>query len=136
MKRALISVSDKSGIIALGRALQAMGMEIVATSGTLKHLREHEIKAVPVSEVTGYPEFLDGRIKTIHPDIHAGIMAERSNEEHMSQLQELHITPVDLVVINLYPFKDTLLKGNVALGEAIEKIDIGGPALIRSAALN
>lgn len=136
VKRALISVSDRTGIIPLARALEAMGVEIVSTLGTLEALKEAGIKAVPVSDVTGYSEFLDGRIKTLHPAIHAAIMAERDNPAHIKMLESYNIIPIDMVVTNLYPFKDTVLKGNVDISAAIEKIDIGGSALIRASALN
>lgn len=136
MRRALISVSDKTGILGLAEALVAMGVEIIATHGTLEYLESHHIKALSVADLTGYPECLDGRMKTLHPVIFAAIMAERNNAGHMTQLESLHIEPIDMVVTNLYPFRQTLLKGNVALKEAMENIDIGGPALLRAAALN
>ena len=136
VKRALLSVSDKTGIIAFAAALERLGVEIVATSGTAKVLADEGIKVKKVSETTGCPEILDGRVKTFHPAIHGGIMAMRNNPSHMRQLEELNIKPIDLVVTNLYPFKETVLKGNIELSEAIENIDVGGPALIRSSALN
>jgi len=136
IERALISVSDKTGILDLARALTAMGVEIIATQGTHDYLSSHHIKALKAEETTGYPECLDGRMKTLHPAIFAAIMAERSNKDHMSQLETLNIKPIDMVVTNLYPFRQVLQKGNVALKEAMEQIDIGGPALLRAAALN
>jgi phosphoribosylaminoimidazolecarboxamide formyltransferase/IMP cyclohydrolase len=136
IKRALLSVWDKTGIEALARGLAELGVTLTATSGTTRVLRDHGIAATEASELTAFPEMLDGRIKTLHPAIHGAIMAVRSNESHMSQLQEKHIEPIDMVVSNLYPFKETIRKGNVDLTEAMEHIDTGGPALIRSSALN
>lgn len=136
MKRALISVSDKTGIVDFAKKLSDLGIEILSTGGTAKLLRESGVKAIDVSEVTGFPECLDGRVKTLHPVIHGGILAIRSNEQHMETLKKLNITPIDLVVINLYPFKETILKEGVTLEEAIENIDIGGPTMLRSAAKN
>lgn len=136
MKRALISVSDKTGIVELARELAAMGVEIISTGGTAKALADAGIAVIGVSDITGFPECLDGRVKTLHPKVHGGLLAMRSNAEHMRQLEELGIEPIDLVIINLYPFKQTILKGNVELEEAIENIDIGGPTMLRAAAKN
>ncbi len=136
IKRALMSVSDKTGIIEFASALVAKGVEIISTGGTEKALSEAGIKVVNISDVTGFPECLDGRVKTLHPKVHAGILAMRSNEEHMNQIKALGVDTIDLVIINLYPFKQTILKGNVELEEAIENIDIGGPTMIRAAAKN
>ena len=136
VKRALLSVSDKTGIAGLAAALERVGVEIIATSGTAEVLASKGIKAQKISEATGFPEILDGRVKTLNPAIHGGIMAIRNNPSHIKQLEELNIKPIDLVVTNLYPFKETVLKGNIELSEAIENIDVGGPALIRSSALN
>ncbi len=136
IKRALISVSDKTGIIEFASALVAKGVEIISTGGTEKALSAAGIKVINISDVTGFPECLDGRVKTLHPKVHAGILAMRSNEEHMSQIKDLGVDTIDLVVINLYPFKQTILKGDVELEEAIENIDIGGPTMIRAAAKN
>lgn len=136
IKRALISVSDKTGIVDFAAALAEMGVEIISTGGTEKALSAAGIKVVNISDITGFPECLDGRVKTLHPKVHAGILAMRSNEEHMKQIRELGVETIDLVVINLYPFKQTILKGNVELEEAIENIDIGGPTMIRAAAKN
>lgn len=136
IKRALISVSDKSGIVEFATKLSSLGVEILSTGGTAKLLRESGINAVDVSDVTGFPECLDGRVKTLHPVIHGGILAIRDNKEHMDTLNNLEITPIDLVVINLYPFKETIQRENVTLEEAIENIDIGGPTMLRSAAKN
>lgn len=135
-KRALISVSDKTGIVEFASKLHQLGVEIISTGGTARVLREAGIPVTGVSELTGFPECLDGRVKTLHPNIHAGILAIRSNEEHMRQLSDLGIQPIDFVVINLYPFKETILKEDVKLEEAIENIDIGGPTLLRAAAKN
>ncbi len=136
IKRALISVSDKTGIIEFASALVAKGVEIISTGGTEKALSAAGIKVINISDVTGFPECLDGRVKTLHPKVHAGILAMRSNEEHMNQIKDLGVDTIDLIVINLYPFKQTILKGNVELAEAIENIDIGGPTMIRAAAKN
>ncbi|HOM02950.1 MAG TPA: bifunctional phosphoribosylaminoimidazolecarboxamide formyltransferase/IMP cyclohydrolase [Acetivibrio sp.] len=136
IKRALISVSDKTGIVEMARELQNMGVEIISTGGTAKTLSDAGIKVINISDVTGFPECLDGRVKTLHPNVHAGILAMRSNEEHMRQLKELNIETIDMVIINLYPFKQTILKENIELEEAIENIDIGGPTMIRAAAKN
>ncbi len=134
--RALISVSDKTGIVPFAKALTELGIEIVSTGGTQTALQEAGINVIGISEVTGFPECLDGRVKTLDPHIHAGILAMRSREEHMEQIQSLGVTPIDLVVVNLYPFKETILKEDVKLEEAIENIDIGGPTMLRSAAKN
>ena len=135
-KRALLSVSDKTGIIDFAQKLEELGYEVVSTGGTARTLTENGVSVTGISEVTGFPECLDGRVKTLHPAVHAGILAMRSNPEHMAQLQELGITPIDVVAINLYPFKQTILKEGVTLEEAIENIDIGGPTMIRAAAKN
>lgn len=135
-KRAILSVSDKTGIAELAKGLAGAGLEVVSTGGTARAVREAGITVTEVSKITGFPECLDGRVKTLHPRIHAGVLAIRDNAEHMAQLEELDVTPVDFVVINLYPFKQTILKGNVSREEAIENIDIGGPTLLRAAAKN
>ena len=135
-KRALLSVSDKTGIVDFARKLEELGYEVVSTGGTARTLTENGVSVTGISEVTGFPECLDGRVKTLHPAVHAGILAMRSNPEHMAQLRELGITPIDVVAINLYPFKQTILKEGVTLEEAIENIDIGGPTMIRAAAKN
>ena len=136
IKRALISVSDKSGVVEFARTLQKAGIEIVSTGGTMKALREAGIPVIYVSDVTGFPEIMDGRVKTLNPLVHGGILAVRGNPEHEKALRELKITPIDLVVVNLYPFVETVAKPNVTLAEAVEQIDIGGPAMIRAAAKN
>lgn len=134
--RALISVSDKTGIVEFAKELINLGIEIISTGGTYKTLQDAGIKVTGISEVTNFPECLNGRVKTLHPNIHAGILAMRSNSEHMKQLSDLNIQTIDLVVVNLYPFKQTILKENVTRQEAIENIDIGGPTMLRSAAKN
>lgn len=135
-KRALLSVSDKTGIVEFAKDLIELGFEIVSTGGTKKALEQAGLCVTGVSEITGFPECLDGRVKTLHPKIHAGILAIRQNEEHMKQLSELGVDTIDIVAINLYPFKETILKDGVELAEAIENIDIGGPTMIRAAAKN
>ncbi|MFP4698428.1 MAG: bifunctional phosphoribosylaminoimidazolecarboxamide formyltransferase/IMP cyclohydrolase [Eubacteriales bacterium] len=134
--RALISVSDKTGIVELAKELRELGVEIISTGGTERKLKEAGLDVINISDVTGFPECLDGRVKTLHPNIHAGLLAMRSNEEHMKQLKELKVKTIDLVIVNLYPFKETILKDGVTLEEAIENIDIGGPTMLRSAAKN
>lgn len=136
IKRALISVSDKTGIVDFAKNLAAKGVEIISTGGTAKALSNAGLKVINISDITGFPECLDGRVKTLHPKVHAGLLAIRSNEEHMKQIRELGVETIDIVVINLYPFKQTILKGNVELEEAIENIDIGGPTMLRAAAKN
>lgn len=135
-KRALISVSDKSGVVEFAKGLVDLGFEIISTGGTAKALTEAGLDVIAVSDITGFPECLDGRVKTLHPKIHAGILAMRSNEEHMQQIKELGVDTIDVVAINLYPFKETIMKDDVTLAEAIENIDIGGPTMIRAAAKN
>ena len=136
IKRALISVSDKNGVVEFARTLHKAGVEIVSTGGTMKALREAGIPVIYVSDVTGFPEIMDGRVKTLNPLVHGGILAVRGNPEHEKALRELKITPIDLVVVNLYPFVETVAKPDVTLAEAVEQIDIGGPAMIRAAAKN
>ncbi len=136
IKRALISVSDKKGIVEFASKLSGLGVEIISTGGTARTLSEVGIPVVSIPEVTGFAEMLDGRVKTLHPKIHGGLLADRSKPEHMAQIEEAGIKPIDMVVINLYPFKETVAKPDVSLEEAIENIDIGGPSMIRSAAKN
>lgn len=133
--RALVSVSDKTGLVDFAKGLTDLGFEIVSTGGTFKTLKEAGIPAIYIQDVTGFPEILDGRVKTLHPNIHGGILARRT-DEHLAQLAKLNITPIDLVCVNLYPFKATVESGDVTLPEAIEKIDIGGPTMVRSSAKN
>lgn len=134
--RALISVSDKTGIVELATELKRFGTEIVSTGGTAKTLRDAGIDVVDVSDLTGFPEMMGGRVKTLHPKIHGGLLAVRDNPEHVSAMAKHGILPIDMVVINLYPFEQTIRRESVTLPEAIEQIDIGGPAMIRSAAKN
>ncbi|HHY77905.1 MAG TPA: bifunctional phosphoribosylaminoimidazolecarboxamide formyltransferase/IMP cyclohydrolase [Clostridiales bacterium] len=136
IKRAIISVSDKTGIIEFAKELNDMGVEIISTGGTAKILTDAGIKVTSISDVTGFPECLDGRVKTLHPNIFAGILAMRDKKEHMDTLEELNINTIDMVVVNLYPFKETIQKDGVLLAEAIENIDIGGPSMLRAAAKN
>ena len=134
--RALISVSDKTGIVEFASKLNELGIEIVSTGGTYNKLKDAGLPVIGISEVTGFPECLDGRVKTLHPNIHAGLLAMRSNPEHMKQVKELKVDLIDLVIVNLYPFKQTIMKPNVTLEDAIENIDIGGPTMLRAAAKN
>ena len=136
IKRALISLSDKTGIVELAKELKNFGVEIISTGGTAKLLRENSILVTEVGDYTGFPEALDGRVKTLHPKIHAGILALRENPEHIKTLVEQNIGLIDMVVVNLYPFEKTTQKPNVSINEIIENIDIGGPAMLRSAAKN
>lgn len=136
IKRALISVSDKTGILDLAKELNNLGVEILSTGGTAKLLRENNISVKEVSEYTGFPEMLDGRVKTLHPKIHAGLLALRKNPKHMDTLKEHNIGLIDMVVVNLYPFEKTTQKPGVTIEEIIENIDIGGPSMLRSAAKN
>ena len=136
VSRALISVSDKTGIVDFASGLANMGVEIVSTGGTAKLLRQSGLTVRDVSDVTGFPEMLDGRVKTLHPKVHGGILSVRSNPEHQRQVREHGIESIDLVAVNLYPFEKTAAKPGVTLEELIENIDIGGPSMIRSAAKN
>ncbi len=136
IKRALISVSDKTGIIEFAQELKHFGVEIISTGGTARALREAGLDVREVSDVTGFPEMMNGRVKTLHPKIHGAFLALRDNEEHQASMTEHAIEPIDLVVINLYPFQQTVAKEDVELEEAVENIDIGGPAMIRSASKN
>lgn len=136
VKRALISVSDKTGLVELARTLDRLGIEIISTGGTLRTLREKEIHAIAVSTFTGSPEVMGGRVKTLHPKIHGGILFRRDSSADLSELETLDSKPIDLVIVNLYPFQETISRPNVSESEAIENIDIGGPSLLRSAAKN
>ena len=136
IKRALISVFDKTGIVDFARELQKLDVEIISTGGTAKTLREAGIEVRDVSDVTGFPEMMDGRVKTLHPKIHGALLGLRDNPSHKASMQEHGIEPIDLVVINLYPFQQTIAREGTTLEEAIEQIDIGGPAMIRSGAKN
>ena len=136
IKRALISVYDKTGIIELATELAKHGIEIISTGGTYKLLKENNIEVKSVEEITGFPEVLNGRVKTLHPDIFGGILSDRSNPVHLEEMKEHSITPIDLVIVNLYPFEKTIADKNVTVADAIEQIDIGGVTLIRAAAKN
>jgi len=136
IQRAIISLSDKSGIQEFAKELQAFNVEILSTGGTAKVLRESGLKIADISEYTGFPEMLDGRVKTLHPKVHGGLLGIRGNPEHVKKMNEHGIQPIDMVVINLYPFEATLAKPNCTLEEAIENIDIGGPSMLRAGAKN
>jgi phosphoribosylaminoimidazolecarboxamide formyltransferase/IMP cyclohydrolase len=136
IQRALLSVSDKAGIVELAQALADRGVEILSTGGTKKKIAEAGIPVRAVSDYTGFPEMMDGRVKTLHPKIHAGLLALRDNVEHMQTVEKHGIELIDMVVVNLYPFQETVSREGVTLGEAIEQIDIGGPTMLRSAAKN
>ena len=135
-KRALVSVSDKTGLVDFVSGLQAAGWEIIATGGTQKLLENSGIKTIGISDVTGFPEICDGRVKTLHPKVHGGILARRDEESHLQALRENGIEFIDLVCVNLYPFRQTIAKEGVSMADAIENIDIGGPSMLRSAAKN
>jgi phosphoribosylaminoimidazolecarboxamide formyltransferase/IMP cyclohydrolase len=136
VRRALLSVSDKTGLIEFARGLRQLGVEVISTGGTAAVLREAEIDVVDVSEVTGSPEILDGRVKTLHPRLHAGLLAVRDDPDHVATLESEGIEPIDLVCVNLYPFESTIARHDVTEEEAVENIDVGGPTMIRAAAKN
>src|ERR1019366_8730612 len=136
IQRALVSVSDKTGLLEFVQALQALGVEIISTGGTAKALQAAGLPVVEISAFTGFPEMLDGRVKTLHPKVHGGLLYIRGNAEHEAAAAKHGIKPIDLVVVNLYPFEQTIAKPNVSLHDAIENIDIGGPSMLRSAAKN
>ena len=135
IRRALVSVYDKSGLDRLAKALIDAQVEVISTGSTAKELTSHGVTVTEVSEVTGFPECLDGRVKTLHPKVHAGLLADRRLESHRDQLAALEVKPFDLVVCNLYPFSETVARGG-DFDECIEKIDIGGPSMVRAAAKN
>jgi phosphoribosylaminoimidazolecarboxamide formyltransferase / IMP cyclohydrolase len=135
-KRALISVSNKNGVVDFAKSLVELGFEIISTGGTKNTLLENGIPVIGVSEVTEFPEILEGRVKTLHPSIHGGLLAKRDDQDHQNQLKEHEITPIDVVCVNLYPFKETISKPDVTVEDAIENIDIGGPTMLRAAAKN
>ena len=135
LRRALISVSDKGGLVEFAQALAARGVELLSTGGTAGALRNAGLDVRDVSEITGFPEMMDGRVKTLHPGVHGGLLALRDNAEHRASMEAHGIAPIDLLVVNLYPFEETVAKG-AAYDDCIENIDIGGPAMIRSAAKN
>src|SRR5437870_1846356 len=136
IRRALISVSDKTGIVEFARELKRFVVEVISTGGTAKVLQEAGVEVRDVAEVTGFPEMMDGRVKTLHPRIHGALLGLRDNEDHVVAMREHGIEPIDMVVVNLYPFEQTIAREGVTLEEAIEQIDIGGPAMLRSAAKN
>ncbi|MGP1693362.1 MAG: bifunctional phosphoribosylaminoimidazolecarboxamide formyltransferase/IMP cyclohydrolase, partial [Giesbergeria sp.] len=133
---ALLSVSDKTGIVEFAQALHALGIKLLSTGGTAKLLAEKGLPVTEVAELTQFPEMLDGRVKTLHPKVHGGLLARRELPEHMAALKEHGIDTIDLLVVNLYPFEATVAKASCTLADAIENIDIGGPAMVRSAAKN
>ncbi|WP_211748119.1 bifunctional phosphoribosylaminoimidazolecarboxamide formyltransferase/IMP cyclohydrolase [Paenibacillus sp. Marseille-Q4541] len=136
IKRALVSVSDKTGIVDFCRELSNLGVEIISTGGTSSLLSKEGIPVIGISDVTGFPEIMDGRVKTLHPAVHSGLLAVRDNAEHQQQMKDLGLDYIDLVVVNLYPFQETIAKPDVSYEDAIENIDIGGPTMLRSAAKN
>ncbi|HLD08578.1 MAG TPA: bifunctional phosphoribosylaminoimidazolecarboxamide formyltransferase/IMP cyclohydrolase [Methylophilaceae bacterium] len=136
IKRALISVSDKQGILEFAKTLRGLGIEILSTGGTAKLLRDNKIAVTEVSDYTGFPEMLDGRVKTLHPKVHGGILGRRDLPEHVAAMKKADIPPIDMVVVNLYPFRETIAKPDCSLEDAIENIDIGGPTMVRAAAKN
>lgn len=136
VERALISLTDKSGIEDFARALSAEGIEILSTGGTASKIRDAGIAVVDVSDFTGFPEMLDGRVKTLHPKVHGGILHQRANTEHLEQCSQYGLKPIDIVAVNLYAFKKTIADPGCSLEDAIENIDIGGPTLLRAAAKN
>ena len=136
VKTALISVSDKTSIVEFAQSLSEMGVKIISTGGTASQLSKAGIKVVAIDTVTGFPEMMNGRVKTLHPKIHGGLLGLRDNPEHMAAMREHGIEPIDMVCVNLYPFEATIAKPDCTLAEAIENIDIGGPSMLRSAAKN
>ncbi len=136
IQRALLSVTDKTGVVEFARELAQTGVELISTGGTAKALREAGIAVKDISELTGFPEMLDGRVKTLHPKVHGGILHIRGNPEHLAAVREHGIQPIDMVVVNLYAFEKTAAKPGVRFEEVIENIDIGGPSMVRSAAKN
>lgn len=134
--KAIISVTDKSGITTFAKELSELGVEILSTGGTARVLREAGIDVTDISDYTGFPEMMDGRVKTLHPKVHGGLLALRDNPEHTQAMKDHGIDPIDLVVVNLYEFEKTVKKEGVTLEEAVENIDIGGPSMLRSAAKN
>ncbi len=133
---ALISVTDKNGIVPLAKAIHGFGVKILSTGGTAKAIRDGGVPVTEISDYTGFPEMMDGRVKTLHPKVHGGLLGLRDNPAHREMMEEYGIKPIDLVVVNLYQFEKTVAKEGVTLEEAIENIDIGGPAMLRSSAKN
>ena len=136
VRRALVSVSDKTGVVEFVKALASMGVTTISTGGTARALSEAGIKVVPIEEVTGFPEMMNGRVKTLHPKVHGGILAVKDNDDHVQAMKTHGIESIDMVCVNLYPFEKTVAKPDCTLADAIENIDIGGPTMIRSAAKN
>jgi phosphoribosylaminoimidazolecarboxamide formyltransferase/IMP cyclohydrolase len=136
IERAIISVTDKTGVVDFAKSLSKFGVQILSTGGTARVLREGGLSVTDISEYTGFPEMLDGRVKTLHPKVHGGLLGLRDNPEHVQMMKEHNIENIDLLVVNLYQFEKTVAKEGVTLGEAIENIDIGGPAMLRSSAKN
>jgi phosphoribosylaminoimidazolecarboxamide formyltransferase / IMP cyclohydrolase len=136
IERAIISVTDKTGIVELAKSLDMLGVQILSTGGTAKVIRDGGVPVTDISEYTGFPEMLDGRVKTLHPKVHGGLLGVRDNPEHVKKMKEHEIKNIDLLVVNLYQFEKTIAKEGVTLEEAIENIDIGGPAMLRSSAKN
>lgn len=136
INKVIISVSNKSGVLEFARELSKFGVEILSTGGTAKSLREAGLAVKDISEYTGFPEMLDGRVKTLHPKVHGGLLGRRANPEHVSKMKEYQIEPIDMIIVNLYPFEETVAKKDCTLEDAIENIDIGGPTMLRSAAKN
>ena len=134
--RALISVSDKTGVVEFAQQLRSLGWEIIATGGTMKLLADSGVEVINISDVTGFPEICDGRVKTLHPKVHGGLLARRDDESHLQALKDNQIEFIDMVCVNLYPFRQTIAKPDVTMEDAIENIDIGGPSMLRSAAKN
>ncbi len=136
IERAIISVTDKSGIVDFAKSLSRFGVEILSTGGTARALREGGIMVTDISEYTGFPEMMDGRVKTLHPKVHGGLLGLRANPKHVAMMKEHGIKAIDMVVVNLYEFEKTVAREGVSLDEAIENIDIGGPSMLRSSAKN
>ncbi|HRJ50559.1 MAG TPA: IMP cyclohydrolase, partial [Phycisphaerales bacterium] len=134
VRRALLSVSDKTGIVEFARCLAGLGVEIISTGGTARALTEAGLRVTPIESVTGHPEMMDGRVKTLHPAIHGALLAVRDNPQHAASLRDHGVMPIDLVCVNLYPFERTVSDPEVTISEAVETIDIGGPSMVRSAA--
>jgi phosphoribosylaminoimidazolecarboxamide formyltransferase/IMP cyclohydrolase len=136
IERAIVSVTDKTGIVELAKSLENLGIQILSTGGTAKAIREGGVSVTDISEYTGFPEMLDGRVKTLHPKVHGGLLGMRDNPEHVKKMREHEIKNIDLLIVNLYQFEKTVSKEGVTLEDAIENIDIGGPAMLRSSAKN
>jgi len=136
IQRAVLSVTDKSGLLEFAQKLEEFGVEILSTGGTARMMREGGVTVQDVSDFTGFPEMLDGRVKTLHPKVHAGILAQRHNPEHMKTMASHHLKVIDMVVVNLYAFEKTVAREDCTLEEAVENIDIGGPTMLRAAAKN